>query len=203
MKIHRRVVQAAWFAVVLASALVQLCAQVPPEALTRSGEIVVRGERHAYRMNYLPVNSFPELPARVAAELQHRGCRIPQTWQAHRPENVVQASLERPGSEDWAVLCAVDGDVSLLVFFSSGGAPVVLAQETEVSRLLPIGEGIRYGFGWGIDPATPEQVHQAQAAILPPPDRLDHDALADCTLERRTVYHFFTHGVWTVLTVPN
>ena len=58
-------------------------------------------------------------PARRTGTAQRRGCLIPQTYEAHAPENVVHASLERPGSSDWAVLCSVNGTVSLLVFFSS------------------------------------------------------------------------------------
>lgn len=183
-------------------AMVPLRAQRPTEALTRTGQLEIAGERHEYVLRYLPVSSFPQLPARVAVELNRRGCRIPQTWQAHGPENVITASLEQAGSEDWAVLCAVEGDVSLLVFFGSGGDPVLLAETTEISRLQPIGPGIRYGFGWGIDPATPEQVYQAQAGLQPRPERIDHDALADSSIVRKTVYRFFSHGNWVVLAVP-
>jgi len=200
MSMHRIIL---WGALVASLAAgVPLRAQGSLEALTRAGQLEVAGERHEYVLRYLPVSSFPQLPARVAAELNRRGCRIPQTWQAHGPENVIKASLEQAGSEDWAVLCAVEGDVSLLVFLASGGDPVQLAEATEISRLQPIGSGIRYGFGWGIDPATPEQVYQAQAGLQPRPERIDHDALADSSIVRKTVYRFFSHGNWAVLAVP-
>jgi hypothetical protein len=35
------------------------------------------------------------------------------------------------------------------------------------------------------------------------PLRLDHDALADSIVERRTVYHFYTKSVWTLLEMPD
>jgi hypothetical protein len=87
---------------------------------------------------------------------------------------------------------------SLLVFFSSGGAPAVLASAPETE--LPAGaRGKRVlGFNWGIDPASPEQVHEAQSGMNHPPPRLDHDAL--CRFRhrtRRTIYRVFAKGHWT------
>jgi hypothetical protein len=58
------------------------------------------------------------------------------------------------------------------------------------------------GFNWGIDPATPDQVHQAQAGMDKRPARVDHDALADSLVDRRTVYHFYAKGAWIVLAMP-
>jgi len=31
---------------------------------------------------------------------------------------------------------------------------------------------------------------------------LDHDALADSVIERRTVYHFYSKSAWTMLEMP-
>jgi hypothetical protein len=129
-----------------------------------------------------------------------RGCLIPQTYEAHRPENVVHASLERRGSSDWAILCSANGTVSLLVFFSSGsGAPTVLANSPEISRLQAHGASNVLGFNWGIDPATPEQVHEAQLGMHNPPARLDHDALADSVVDHNTVYRFYSQNTWTLV----
>jgi hypothetical protein len=32
-----------------------------------------------------------------------------------------------------------------------------------------------------------------------PPPRLDHDALADTAIDRRTIYRFYSRNTWTVL----
>jgi hypothetical protein len=32
-----------------------------------------------------------------------------------------------------------------------------------------------------------------------PPPRLDHDALADSVIDRRTIYRVFAKGAWTVI----
>ena len=136
-----------------------------PEHLTLSGTILTSGHSVAYVIHQLPVSSFPALPDAVQDALNRRGCLIPQTYEAHRPENVVQASLEHPGSSDWAVLCSAHGTVSLLVFFSSAPEhPMVLATP-ETERLQAHDPSGVLGFNWGIDPASPDPVHEAQIGL--------------------------------------
>ena len=185
---------AAWFGVVFLAASGQ---QGP---LATSGQIVVDGHAASYVIHHLPASSFPQLPARVQGVLNQRGCLIPQTYEAHQPENVVQASLERRGSMDWAVLCSEHDTVSLLVFFGDNlVAPYVLETAPETERLEPHGANGALGFDWGIDAATPEQVHQAQAAMRRSPPQIDHDALADSIIDQTEVYHYYAGIAWTVL----
>ncbi|MGO9339999.1 MAG: hypothetical protein ACLPY1_21070 [Terracidiphilus sp.] len=172
--------------------------------LTESGQVSVAGRSTPYLIRHLPVSSFPDLPASIVDLLNRRGCTIPQTYEAHRPENVVHASLEQAGSSDWAVLCSAQGTVSLLVFFdgTSGQAeakPMVLASSPETLRLQAHDPSGVLGFNWGIDPATPQQVHEAQSGLKHRPARVDHDALADSTVEHRTIYHFYAKSNWFVL----
>jgi hypothetical protein len=181
----------------------------PPSAeqrsaqLTESGQIVVAGFRTQYLIRRLPVSSFPELPAGVVNLLDRRGCLIPQTYAAHHPENVVHASLEGAGSSDWAVLCSAQGTVSLLVLFSSDPTELmVLASASETERLQAHDPSGVLGFNWGIDPASPAQVREAQTGMDPRPLRLDHDALADSVVEHKTVYHFYARKVWTLVGMP-
>ena len=178
-------------------------AQPPPAQLTESGQIVVGGRSTPYFIRHLPVSSFPELPEGVQELLSRRGCLIPQTYEAHGPENVVHASLERADSSDWAVLCSAQGTVSLLVFFGSAPAQLlVLAAVPETERLQTHDSSGVLGFNWGIDPASPEQIREAQAGLLHRPALADHDALADSLLDHRTVYHFFSKNAWIVLEMP-
>jgi hypothetical protein len=176
-----------------------------PADLAETGQMMVDGKPMTYLIRRLPVNSFPELPEAVAAELNRRGCLIPQTYEAHHPENVVRARLEEASSLDWAVLCSKHGTVQLLVFFGSAtpAAPVVLASAQEKDRLqVRVGRDTM-GFNWGIDRAAPEQVHEAQAGMEPRPAWVKHDALADSVIDRKTVYHFYDKGAWTLLEMPN
>ena len=190
----------------LLSGLLLSCTLLPAQApaqLDESGQIVVAGHSTPYLIRHLPVSSFPELPAAVQDLLNRRGCLIPQTYEAHHPENVIHASLERAGSSDWAVLCSAQGTVSLLVYFSSAPANLlVLAAAPETERLQAHDPTGVLGFNWGIDPASPEQIRTAQIGLLHPPARLDHDALADSLIDHRTVYHFYLKTAWIVLEMP-
>jgi len=168
--------------------------------LDESGQITINGRATPYLIRRLPINAFPQLPPAVQVVLNRRGCLIPQTYEAHHPENVVNASLERRGSSDWAVLCSAGGAVSLLVFFAGNpGQPMVLASALETERLHAHEASNRLGFDWAIDPASPEKVHEAQLGMRHPPPRLDHDALADSIIDHATIYHLFSNGVWTLV----
>jgi hypothetical protein len=174
-----------------------------PAPLNTTGEIMFAGRSTPYLIRHLPVNAFPDLPEAVQLVLNRRGCLIPQSYEARKPENVVQASLKGPGSSDWAVLCSVDGKSSLLVFLSSAPSePVTLASALETERLQQRDSTGALGFNWVIDSASPAQVRQAQAGMNPRPPLLDHDALADAAVDRRTVYRYYAHGAWTLVSIP-
>lgn len=177
--------------------------QEAPLALTEAGHATVDGHTAAYTIHHLPANAFPELPAAIGDVLDRRGCLIPQTYEAHHPENLIHASLEHAGSSDWAVLCASKGTVALLVFFASApDHPIVIATARETERLQPHGPGGTLGFNWGIDRATPQQVHDARIGMKPYPPPIDHDALADSVIDNRTVFHFYLKGKWALLDMP-
>jgi hypothetical protein len=173
-------------------------------SLAESGNVVVSGRSVPYAIHRLPVSSFPELPSQIADALNQRGCTIPQTYEAHKPENVIHGSLEKAGSNDWAILCSAGGTVSLLVFFaSSPDRPAVLAAAPETTRLQARGAHLPYGFNWGIDSASPENIHEAQSSMGHRPLPPDHDALADSVIDRSTVYHFYAKDQWTLLNMPD
>jgi hypothetical protein len=196
-----------WSLGVLLCACALLPAQQPEQFLAQlneSGKILVDGHPTPYLIRRLPVDSFPAMPAQLVVLLNRRGCLIPQTYQAYRPENVIHASLERAGSSDWAVLCSAQGTVSLLVYFSSAPEELhLLAAAPETERLQAHGPSGVLGFDWGIDRASPEQIHEAQAGMAPRPPLVDHDALADSIVNGETVYHFYSKNTWTELEMPD
>jgi hypothetical protein len=202
----------AWMILIAAAAPVVLpaCAQGvpraterPADALIERGEIDFGGHSARYVIRHLPVSSFPALPQAVQAQLEQRGCLIPQTYEAHRPENVVHASLEARGTSDWAALCSVQGTVSLLVFFADGSKPAMeLASAPETERLQVHDVTGVLGFNWGIDPASPKDVADAESGVTPRPPPLDHDALADSVVEHKTMYHYYAKGGWRVMEGP-
>lgn len=191
----------------LAFLFVLTCIAQKPEdqtsPLVESGKIPLGGRTVPYLIRRLPVESFPELPGVIAGVLNDRGCLIPQSYQAHHPENVIHGSFERPGSSDWAVLCSEQGRVDLLVFFArTPDKPIKLVSTPELERLQRHDSTGVLGFNWGIDPASPEQVREAQAGMAHRPPPLDHDALVETVLSQGTVYHFYTHNAWTTVDVP-
>ena len=190
----------------LLGAYSMLPAQQPapaPAPLNVSGQIVVAGHSTPYLIRHLPISSFPDLPVELAVLLNRRGCLIPQTYEAHQPENVIHTSLERVGSSDWAVLCSERGTVTLLVYFSSAPTSLlVLAAAPETERLQAHDPSGVLGFNWGIDPASPEQIRTAQIGLLHRPALVDHDAVADTLVDHRTVYHFYLKTAWIVLEMP-
>jgi len=190
--------------IILIAALAIPAQQFDSGNLNTSGTVLVNGRPTPYIIRRLPVSSFPQLPAAVQEVLTHRGCLIPQTYEAHQPENVVHASLERAGSSDWAALCSINGTASLLVFFASNYAnPITLASAPETERLQSHGSSGVLGFNWGIDPATPQALHEAQLGMPHPPPRINHDALADSVIDQRTIYHFYSNNSWTLLDTQN
>jgi hypothetical protein len=208
----RTLVQCAiWIPFVLAATLL-LCARIAdaavetgqptkPSSLVETGQLSIAGRAVRYRIRNLPVSSFPELPASIADALNTRGCLIPQTYEAKRPENVIHASLKGPGSQDWAVLCSAQGRVSLLVFFAAASPddPAILGAAAETDRLQAHDTSGELGFNWGIDPASPTRIHDAQAGMAHRPPAPDHDCLADTTVDRKTVYHLYRNGAWEKL----
>jgi hypothetical protein len=171
--------------------------------LTETGKTSVAGQTASYLIRRLPASSFPDLPDTIADVLDQRGCMIPQTYQAHRPENVIHASFDHPGSSDWAVLCSTHGNVELLVFFArTPNKPMSLVSVPELERLQRHDTSGVLGFNWGIDPASPQRVREAQAGMEHHPPLLDHDALGDTVLSGKSIYHFFTHNAWTVVAMP-
>ena len=198
------------FAALMFGLVLQARAQIVPasdvsgsQQLNESGRLAIEGHSVPYLVRRLPINAFPQLPASIADVLTQRDCLIPQTYEAHRPENVIHASLEYAGSQDWAVLCSAQGTVSLLVFFASAPQkPHTLASFAETDRLQRYDSSGVLGFNWGIDPATPQRVHEAQIGLARRPPPPDHDALADSIVEKRTAYHFFSKGRWTLLDMP-
>jgi hypothetical protein len=172
--------------------------------MLEQGSVTIDGKSTPYLIRRLPITTFPDLPLAVTAELDRRHCMIPQSYQAHRPENVIHGSFESPTSSDWAVLCSAGSHVSLLVFFSSAppATPIVLDEADEKSRLQPHDLTGVLGFNWGIDAATPAAVHEAQAALDHRPAPPTHDSVALSWLEHKTDYWFYQSGHWSALDMP-
>lgn len=144
-----------------------------------------------YRIRLLPVSSFPQLPALIGQELSERRCMIPQTYEAHEPENVIHGSFERKGSSDWAVLCSVNRTTTLYVFFQSDPATPFALRRQPDTEWLGVEWSLDYGSAWGI--AT------RPTSVAQPPGSVDHDGIEDSFVNKSTTVHYFENGQWKTI----
>lgn len=156
------------------------------------------GKPIAWRIRLLPVSSFPDLPAAVAAELRRRQCMIPQSFEARQPENVIHGALRSPGSSDWAALCSSQGATTLLVFFAGEfESPTALRTQSDTAWLGAEPGSSVFGSAWGI--AVRSAAELRSSPDLRRTAAIDHDAIDDARLERSFTIHYFKAGQWISL----
>jgi hypothetical protein len=156
------------------------------------------GPAQSYSIRLLPPASFPWIPLDIRTALESRDCLIPQTYQAHSPENVIQGSFRQRGSSDWAILCSHSGSSTLLIFFDGSKknpAEIITRQNEDMTAVHDL-TGV-LGFAWGIDPARPLEIkaHSGNKPSGP----FDHDGVEDAFLEKGSIIHYFKDGKWLVL----
>lgn len=144
-----------------------------------------------YQIRLLPVSSFPQLPQSIARELDQKGCMIPQTFEAHEPENVIAGSFEKANSSDWAALCSVKGVTTLYVFFQSNPTRPVALRSQPDNEWLGIEWSQDYGSAWGISTVP--------STVLPRSVQADHAGIEDAFVGQSSVIHYFRNGQWTTL----
>lgn len=167
------------------------CAQASEQVET--GQVDLAGKTMPYRIRRLPLSAFPELPAPVRDVLQERRCTVPQTYQARRPENVIQGEFWQKGSRDWAVLCSHDGASFLLVFHGNAlGLPVELESGKDIERLQPRSNGT-LGFAWGLDIAQSDDVRRVAGGKS---HLYDHDGIQASIVETSSRIYYYLNGKW-------
>jgi hypothetical protein len=181
------------------SAQYEAAPNVPSTERIETGRVrLPSGTEVVYRIRLLPLASFPGLPAVVVAQLDQKKCMVPQTFEARAPENVLHGALERKGSDDWAVLCSVNGATTLYVFFQSQlAAPIALRHQRDSEWLGSEVLGA-YGSAWGISLSIPSRIRAAARASLAG-FVVDHDGIEDAFLEKSSTTHYFEGGSWTVV----
>jgi hypothetical protein len=166
-----------------------------PQAQTEqveTGFATIHGRPNVpYQIRLLPVASFPQLPPSVAQQLDRIGCLIPQTYEAHEPENVIHGAFEKKGSSDWAVLCSVDRVTTLYVFFQSDPANPIALRHQRDSEWLGVVWSLDYGSAWGITRLPPRLMRRT--------DDADHDGIQDAFVEQSFTVHYFQNGRWTTI----
>ncbi|HEX4036552.1 MAG TPA: hypothetical protein VHX37_00725 [Acidobacteriaceae bacterium] len=175
-----------------------LSAQNPPTERSESGQVESPTGAIHYRIRLLPLASFPLLPPAVAAQLSRRQCMIPQSFEAHQPENVIHGAFRAPGSSDWAVLCSVSGSTTLYVFLEGElDAPISLRTQPDTTWLGAEPDSSLHGSAWGISTLPVEQLRSSPQ--LRNAAALDHDAIDDAHLEHSAAFRYHQSGKWLVL----
>jgi len=150
----------------------------------------------------LPPSAFPELPANVAAELDRRECRIPQT-QRHKRDNAIQGEFLKPGQTDWAILCMTKR-VTILLVFENGleQSPVEIERNAngEAGRwsITPVREQTLadYLSAWKPSTPRPKLDHQGISSRIGP---LDPSSGRFSDAAEETTIYFFDRVKWTKL----
>src|ERR1035437_10181547 len=62
--------------------------------------------------------AFPELPQNIRADLQRRGCKVPQLLH-EKKVNVIKGEFQKRGQADWPILCEVVQTTSILVYWNA------------------------------------------------------------------------------------
>ena len=122
-------------------------------------------------------SALPDMPRALRAELDRRGCTVPQS---HTSENIIQGHFGARDQDDWAVLCSLRGSSTILVNW--GGAaqcPRELRRAPDHNYQMRVGEHL--SFTRSIHTTGRYQVHdEAGRPVLP--ERfvdLEHEAIED------------------------
>lgn len=149
-----------------------------------------------------PLDSFPEVPPNVRAELNRLGCLIPQTYVTSPPQrdNVIRGKFSAPNQDDWAALCS-NADTSMIVIVWGGPVrcPSPIERDADRSWMQGIGDK-KFGFSRAIGIATIAEIDQhAEWYGGPPAPARDHDGLDHIFMGKASTTLFCHQGEWVQL----
>ena len=133
----------------------------------------------------LAPKAFPDLPAAVRADLERRGCVIPQSQDNPTPNNVVHGSFTGTGGSDWAVMCSIARMSRILVYRAGGSSRVDSLWTKPDDRLRVIQV---------IDTARMRAVSKGWDYALP--KLVDHLGIVDGYMGMGAIFHYYADGKW-------
>jgi hypothetical protein len=148
----------------------------------------------------LAPKEFTELPAEIVADLEKRGCTIPQSYMQDAKHNVIKGEFKKAGQQDIALLCSKDSVSGILIYWnkSAQDATMIKANEDK-DRLVDVGDGrIMYDRSIAaIDKAGIERYQKEFDG--PQPEVLDHDGIGDGYGETGSEIHYLDGDQWILL----
>jgi hypothetical protein len=144
---------------------------------------------------------FPELPTAVHADLEQRGCTVPQAF-IHRgaPANVVRGRFMSATPTDVAVLCSRARRSTILVY-RGGAAPAAaeLAPLPDATFLQVVDGAGSIGFSRSLSAASPDHIRRHSADRTAAVSAIDHDGIEDAFLEKGSSIWYWSRGRWSQL----
>jgi hypothetical protein len=163
------------------------------------GQVSLASRKTAgYTISRLPPAAFPQLSGDVRAELEKRGCLVPQTVRAKQPENVISGHYRDAGTTDWAAVCSRDGYSSILVFWKGSAQSVEeIGRRKDTDDLLASSSKENLGYARFISSASPERIQRKKHNKQLGP--FNHEGIEDGLLEKGSLIHYFRGGEWVEL----
>jgi hypothetical protein len=150
---------------------------------------------------------FPDLAAPIRADLERRGCTIPQdAYERGRPpHNIIRGRFTSAIQMDVAVLCSINR-VSVILVYRGGSTKGVaeLAKHPDRDFLQGMGPDQPIAFSRGLNTVSPKYIEDHAAAYnKPKPPPLDHDGIDDGFDGKASVVWYWYGGKWLALQGAN
>ncbi len=172
-----------------------------PFIISASGEQLDKWEVADRETVRLPPSDFSNLPKSVGTDLDARGCTIPQVYCRNcQPHNVISGHFKHSGQVDWAVLCSIDRQSTLLVYWGGSAESVSELSTTADKHWLQGIGGDNIGFSHGISTVDAKYITDHAhwyGGELPP--HLDHEGIDEWFAEKASSVHYWYEGEWLEL----
>lgn len=147
----------------------------------------------------VPIEQFTGVPAIIRAAFRAQGCAVPQTYGSEANHNVISGDFASAGQTDWAALC-VQGDSAAIVVVWAGKqhCPSVFAWASLASFMQQTGADSA-AYSRAIGPLSGAQVGQRWHDYGGPVPQSVHGGIEDAFLEKASVVHYCSAGVWLTL----
>ncbi len=185
--IYKSIMTRPQLVLVLAACAAVCRAQIPASSWENADRQVVR----------LSPKAFPELPGNLRADLERRGCTIPQVPMIDGRHNVIKGEFSKAGQTDWAVLCSIDRVSSILIFWNGSVLkPADIEKSADLDHLQGWG-GDKIVYSRAITPVGTKYIlehYNAYGGEKPP--SLDHQGIDDAFVGKASVVLYLYREKW-------
>ncbi len=185
--------------VVLVNCTVVALALLAPCALLADAEVELESGDGVHR---LAPKAFSILPPSIVADLQSRGCSIPQTYGQVEPHNVIRGEFRDPRQEDWAVLCSRERESTILVYWAGSRTDVEELEGPLPDRdwMQGVGDGSMGYSRWIGSVGEAYIVSQYEKYEGPKPPHIGHEGIDQVFTEKGSTVLYWHAGEWLRLT---